>query len=118
LKFPIAISSPNNFNISRKIQDDGQNCALVSNDNLVQYLSVGGLDKPGLAFNNHKEKVNSVDISHDCRLLLSASEDKTCKLWSLKKSGELLLDIQSIKVNDSSVNILANLAYACINNSL
>ena len=86
--------------------DDGQNLALVSNDNLVQYLSSNQLEKPGFAFNNHTEKVNSIDISHDCKLLLSASEDKTCKLWSLKKNSELVLDIQSIKISDSNVSFV------------
>jgi WD40 repeat protein len=62
------------------------------------------LDKPFLAYNNHTERINSIDISHDCKMLLSSSSDKTCKLWSTKKN-ELLLDIQSIKETEKKVYI-------------
>lgn len=85
-------------------QDDGQNLAIASNDNLIQYLPANQLDKLTFSFRNHKEKINTIDISHDCRLLLSASEDRTCKLWSLKKTVEpLLLDISSLKMKEPNV---------------
>lgn len=34
--------------------------------------------------------------------MLSASDDKSTKLWSLKKPMELLIDIKSIKLSDST----------------
>lgn len=89
----------NNF----KLKDDGQNLALVSYDNVIQYLSSNNVEKPGQIFNGHNGTIRSVDISHDGKLLISASDDKTCKIWSLKKPLELLMDIQSLKITESTV---------------
>ena len=86
-----------------KFSDDGQNLAVVSADNVIQYLDASSLDKPGPVYNCHKDIVRSVDLSHDCKYLLSTSDDKTCKLWSLKKTNEILIDIKSIKISDSKV---------------
>jgi len=86
------------------IQDDGQHMALASSDNLIQVLASNHLDKPGVVFNGHTEIIRSIDLSHNCKYLISASNDKTCKIWSLNKPNELLLDIKSIKSNDSVVS--------------
>jgi WD40 repeat protein len=85
-------------------KDDGQHLALVSSDNLIQVLASNHLDKQGVVFNGHTETIRSIDLSHNCKYLISASNDKTCKIWSLTKPNELLLDIQSIKSNDSAVS--------------
>ena len=70
---------------------------------MIQYLNASNLDKPGPVFSGHKESIRSIDISHDCKYLLSTSDDKTCKLWSLKNPNDILLDLQTIKLNDSKV---------------
>ena len=87
-----------------KFSDDGQNLAIGSGDNSIQYISVNNLDKPGLIYNCHKDIIRSIDISHDCKYLLSSSDDKTCKLWSLKNSNDLLIDISTIKTSGSQVS--------------
>lgn len=89
-----------------KYSSDGQNLCLSSADNIVQWLTVNNLEKPGPVFNTHKETVRSIDISHDCKYLLTASEDKTCKLWSVKKTNDLIIDIRSLKTSDNKVIIL------------
>ena len=86
-----------------KYSDDGQNLAMVSSDNVVQYLSSVQLDRSGAVFNGHTDNIRSIDLSHDCTYLISASDDKTCKLWSLKKPFDLLFDIQSLKIKNSEV---------------
>ena len=63
-----------------KFSADGQNLCVSSADYIVQYLSVSGIDKPGPVFNTHKENVRSIDLSRDCNYLLTASDDKTCKV--------------------------------------
>lgn len=60
------------------------------------------MEKTVQVFNGHNETIRSVDISHDGNLLLSASDDKSAKLWSLKKPMDLLIDIKSIKLSDSA----------------
>lgn len=52
-------------------------------------------------FSTHSEPITSIDISHDGLYLLSSSEDKSCKLWSLKSSNNII-DIKSIKKSDST----------------
>ena len=86
-----------------KYSDDGQNLAVATADNIVQYLAASNLDKPGLVFNAHTDIVRSIDLSHDCKYLLSTGDDKTCKLWSLKKPTDPLIDISSIKISESQV---------------
>ncbi len=66
-----------------KFSADGQNLCVSSADNIVQYLSVSSIDKPGPVFNTHKESVRSIDLSRDCKYLLTASDDKTCKVCSI-----------------------------------
>jgi WD40 repeat protein len=79
----------------------------VSNDNVIQYLNSNQLDKLGVVFNGHLETIKSIDLSHDCTYLLSASSDKTCKLWSLKKPFDMLFDIQSLKIKNADVSLLS-----------
>lgn len=86
-----------------KFTDDGQHLAVASADNVIQYLDSNALDKPGPVFNCHKDIVRSIDLSHDCKYLLSTGDDKTCKLWSLKKTNEILIDMNGIKISDSRV---------------
>ncbi len=86
-----------------KFSADGQHLCLSSSDNIVQYLSVNNIDKPGPVFNIHKETIRTIDLSRDCKYLLTASDDKTCKLWSLKKTNDLLINIQSLKTSDNKV---------------
>ena len=88
-----------------KFSGDGQNLALACADNVIQYLSTNTLDKPGTVFNCHRDIVRSIDVSHDCKYLLSTSDDKTCKLWSVKKSNELLIDVSSLKTSNSQVGV-------------
>lgn len=89
--------------VNMKFSADGQNLSISSADNIVQYLSVNNIEKPGLVFNIHKETIRSIDLSRDCKYLLTASEDKTCKLWSVKKTNDLLIDIRSVKKSDNKV---------------
>lgn len=69
---------------------------------MIQYIPSNDLEKRVQVFNGHSETIRSIDISHDGKLLLSASDDKSTKLWSLKKPMELLIDIKSIKLSDST----------------
>ncbi|CAF0884268.1 unnamed protein product [Brachionus calyciflorus] len=88
-----------------KFSDDGQYLALASNDNLIQYIPSNNLEKVVQVYNGHNETIKSIDISHDGKLLLSSGDDKTCKLWSLKKPMDLLIDIKSLKLTETtSVN--------------
>ena len=73
---------------------------------MIQYLNSNHLDKPGPVFNGHSDLIKSIDLSHDCLYLLSASSDKTCKLWSLKKPFDMLFDIKSLKMKNSDVIII------------
>ena len=94
--------------------DDAQNLAVVSSDNVVQYLNSNHLDKAGAVYNGHCENIRSIDLSHDCTYLLTASDDKTCKLWSLKKPFELIFDLQSLKIKNSEVCFKINLLSFCL----
>ncbi len=86
-----------------KFADDGSHLAVSTSDNVIQYLNSSNLDKPGPVFNVHKNIVRSIDVSHDCKYLLSTGEDRTCKLWSVKKSNGLLIDIAALKMANSQV---------------
>ena len=110
-QFELPTTLDKKFNISdrpnavtlMKYSDDGQNLAVATADNIIQYLTATNLEKPGFVFNGHAEIVRSIDLSHDCKYLFSTSDDKTCKLWSLKKPTDPLIDIRSIKISESQV---------------
>lgn len=91
--------------IDLKFSNNGQNFVYSSSDNLIQYCSSALPDKPSLSFNLHQDTIRSIDISHNGKFLLSASNDKTCKLWSLKQSGKLLIDIKSLDTTKSAEKI-------------
>lgn len=57
-----------------------------------------------MVFCGHKEFMKTVDISHDGKYILSTSNDKTCKLWSLKKPNELLFDIPKQLTDTKTTN--------------
>ena len=60
---------------------------------MVNCLYADNLDKNSIIFNGHKDYLRAIDISHDGKYLISAGNDKTCKLWHLRKPNDLLLDL-------------------------
>ena len=84
--------------------DDGRILASGQGDNMIQCLNADNLEKNSIVFNGHKDYLRAIDISHDGKYLISASNDRTCKLWSLRKPNDLLLDLPKQLTNSSIKN--------------
>lgn len=94
-----------------KFTNDGAHFALSSSDNVVQYVSASNLDKTVAAFSSHTDVIRSVDVSHDGRWLVSAGDDRTCKIWSLKGAHKLMLDVKSADMQFKKPISAANFFY-------
>lgn len=75
---------------------------MTSTDCVVEILNSNDLNKKGTCLIGHKDLIRSIDMSHDGSLLLSCGNDRTCKLWSLRKPNELLYDIGSLNAFKSA----------------
>ena len=72
---------------------------------MVQCLYADNIEKNSIIFNGHRDFIRAVDISHDGKYLISTGNDKTCKIWHLRKPNDLLLDLPKNFTSSNAKNI-------------
>ncbi|KAF8786784.1 WD repeat-containing protein 27-like [Argiope bruennichi] len=76
---------------SLQVSIDGQFVSCTSSDGLTDILKLGGKHlKVFRSIGAHKGKVNSAKWSHSNKLLITAGNDQTVKVWDLERNYPLL----------------------------